>query len=370
MISCQTVINIMEKLAPRKLAMEWDNPGLAIGDFAGKINKILVALSVTPEVVHYAAESGFNMIISHHPMFFKPIKALRKDLPLGKMVYEAVKHDITIYSAHTNLDITENGVNDELARVLDLEDIRVLKQTAEEPLKKIVVFVPQGYEDAVRNAMAEAGAGFLGNYSHCSFNIEGKGTFKPERGADPFIGEEGKLERVDEVRIETIAPENLVRKIISAMLRVHPYEEVAYDIYPLENTGTVLGLGRVGNLKKSVSLKSLCETVKLKLSAAYVRVTGELDKEISKVAVCGGAGGDLISAASFAGADVLITGDVKYHDAVDAKAFDLAIIDAGHFSTENLVLPALAHYLEREIQFLGEKVDIEVYKDEEPFKII
>ncbi|HHW01561.1 MAG TPA: Nif3-like dinuclear metal center hexameric protein [Thermoanaerobacterales bacterium] len=370
MVSSQTVINIMEKLAPKKLAMEWDNPGLAVGDFAGKVSKILVALTVTPEVVHYAAESGFNMIISHHPMFFKPIKALRKDLPLGRMVYEAVKHDITIYSTHTNLDITENGVNDEMARVLDLEDIRVLKQTAEEPLKKIVVFVPRGYEDAVRNAMAEAGAGFIGNYSHCSFNIEGKGTFKPEKGADPFIGEEGKLERVDEVRIETIAPENFVRKIISAMLRVHPYEEVAYDIYPLENTGKIIGLGRVGKLRKRVSLKELCETVKMKLSADYVKVSGDLHKEISTVAVCGGAGGDLISAASFAGADVLITGDVKYHDALDAKAIDLAIIDAGHFSTENLVLPALAHYLAREIQALGEKVDIEIYQDKDPFVII
>jgi len=370
MICCQTVINLMEKLAPKKLAMEWDNPGLAVGDPAAKINKILIVLTVTLEAVRYAAQNGFDMIISHHPMIFKPINALRKDLPLGSVAYEAIKHGITIYSAHTNLDVAANGVNDVLAKALELEDVTILKKTAEEPLKKITVYVPRGYENAVRNAMGDAGAGFIGNYSHCSFNMAGTGTFKPGEGTKPFVGEKGKLEVVDEVRIETIVPETLVRKVISAMLKVHPYEEAAYDIYPLENVGNEFGLGRVGNLKKSVSLKTLCETVKLKLSASYVRVSGELNREVSKVAVCGGAGGDLISTAAFAGADVFITGDVKYHDAVDAKALDLAVIDAGHFSTENPVLAVLVGYLEREIELLGEKAYIQVYEDKDPFNIV
>lgn len=370
MISCQTVVNMIEKLAPKKMALEWDNPGLAVGDFAAKINKILITLTVTFEVISYAAKNGFNMIISHHPMIFKPIKSLRRDLPLGKMLYEAVKHDINIYSAHTNLDIAQDGVNDVLAGVLELEDVTPLKKTSEEALKKITVFVPRGYEDAVRNAMGDAGAGFIGNYSHCSFNVAGTGTFKPGEGTKPFIGEKGKIETVEEVRIETIVPEALVRKVINAMIKVHPYEEVAYDIYPLENTGKDFGLGRVGKMKNPVSLKSLCEIVKQKLSIPYVKVSGEPAREISKVAVCGGAGGDLISAAAFAGADVLITGDVKYHDALEAKASGLAVIDAGHFSTENLVLPVLVRHLQTELSLAGENIEIQIYEDKDPFSIV
>ncbi|MCR4429862.1 MAG: Nif3-like dinuclear metal center hexameric protein [Tepidanaerobacteraceae bacterium] len=373
MISCQTVANMIEKLAPQKMAMEWDNPGLAVGDFAAKINKILIVLTVTFEVVSYAVKNGFDMIISHHPVIFKPIKSLRKDLPLGKILYEAVKHDINIYSAHTNLDIAQDGVSDALARIFELEDVIPLKKTSAEALKKIVVFVPRGYEDAVKNAMGDAGAGFIGNYSHCSFNVSGTGTFKPGEGAKPFIGEKGKLETVDEVRIETIVPESLVRKVISAMIKVHPYEEVAYDIYPLENTGKEFGLGRVGKIKNPISLQSFCETVKQKLSLPYVKVVGEPSGEISKVAVCGGAGGDLVSAAAFAGADVLITGDVKYHDALDAKTLGLAVIDAGHFSTENLILQVLANFLEKELKLLslaGENIDIQIYEDKDPFSIV
>ncbi|HHV19628.1 MAG TPA: Nif3-like dinuclear metal center hexameric protein, partial [Thermoanaerobacterales bacterium] len=339
MISCQTLVQMLEKWAPKRLAMDWDNPGLAIGELSRNISKVLLTLTVTLETVKYAANSGFEMIISHHPLFFKPLKSLRKDTPLGKIVYEAVKNDIVIYSAHTNMDAACGGVNDILATVLELQQIRVLKQTYEERLKKLVVFAPKGYEDTVRNAMGDAGAGHIGNYSDCSFNTEGFGTFKPLDGTKPFIGEKGKLEKANEIRIETIIPENLQKKVINAMIKAHPYEEVAFDIYPLENPGKVYGFGRIGYTKEPVKLKNYCETVKQKLGIPHIRVVGDLNKIISKVAVCGGAGSDLAQTAAFLGSDVLVTGDVKYHEALDAKTADLAIIDAGHFSTENLLLP-------------------------------
>jgi dinuclear metal center YbgI/SA1388 family protein len=370
MISCQTVVQIIEKLAPKRLALEWDSPGLALGDFSKKISKILLALTVTPEVIDYAADNGFDMVVSHHPLLFKPLKSLRWDLPSGKIIYRAIKHDIAVYSAHTNLDVAQEGVNDLLARVLELENVSVLKETEREELKKIVVFVPRGYEEAVRTAMGDAGAGFIGNYSHCSFNVEGVGIFKPLEGTNPFIGKVGSLERVEETRIETVVPESLVKKVISAMLKVHPYEEVAYDIYPVENAGKTFGLGRLGYLKNSMALRDFCEVVKRKLQAGFLRVVGDLSREVSKVALCGGAGGDLVSAAAFLGADVLVTGDVKYHDAEEAKAFGLAVVDAGHFSTENLMMGVLADFLAREIALLGEKIEIKVYPAEDPFRIL
>jgi len=370
MISCQTLVHILEKWAPKRLAMDWDNPGLAIGELSVKVSKILLTLTITFKTVEFAVNNGFEMIISHHPLFFKPLKSLRKDTPLGKIVYEAVKNDIVIYSAHTNMDTACGGINDILAKVLALQQLQILKQTYEEGLKKLVVFVPRGYEDTVRNAMCDVGAGHIGNYSHCSFSTNGLGTFKPLAGTKPFIGEEGKLKKADEIRIETIIPGNLQNKVVNAMLKAHPYEEVAFDIYPLENPGKTYGLGRIGYTKEPIILKEFCETVKQKLNISHIRVVGDLNKSISKVAICGGAGSDLAQVAAFFGADVLITGDVKYHEALDAKEAGLAIIDAGHFSTETILLPVLKKHLEQETRLLNKQVEISIYKDEDPFVII
>jgi len=370
MISCQTLVQILEKWAPKKLAMDWDNPGLAIGDLSGEVSKVLLTLTVTSETVEFAAKNSCEMIISHHPLIFKPLKSLKKDTPLGKIVYKAIKNDIVIYSLHTNMDIASGGINDILANLLNLEQIQVLKPTYREKLNKLVVFVPRGYEDAVRNAICEAGAGHIGNYSHCTFNADGFGTFKPLEGTNPFIGELNKLEKADEIRIETIVPESLLRKVISAMLKVHPYEEVAYDIYPINNSGKEFGLGRMGYAREPVKLREFCEIVKQKLILSHIRAVGDLNNSVSKIAVCGGSGGYLIYDAAFFGADVLVTGDVKYHEALDAKELGLAVIDAGHFATENILLPVLKEHLEEQTKLLRKQVEISIYKDKDPFVII
>lgn len=367
MISSQTIIQIIEKLAPKSLAYDWDNPGLNIGNFSRKVKRILLVLTVTPKIVDYAAKNGYDMIISHHPLFFKSLKSVRWDLPQGQIIYTAIKNDIIIYSAHTNLDIAKGGVNDVLAHILGLKYIKVLSKTKRAELKKIVVFVPEGHEDIVRNAMINAGAGFTGNYSNCTFNTQGYGTFKPEDNTDPYIGEKGKLEKVNEVKIETIVSKDSLKKVINAMLKAHPYEEVAYDIYPLENKGESFGIGRIGYLEQSVTLKEFCELVKEKLATKTLRAVGNLSKNVRKVAVCGGSGANLIPTALFQGADVILTGDVKYHDAVDAKTLGIAVVDAGHFATENLILPEIADFVNKEVQSLGKKVEISIYKDKDPF---
>jgi len=370
MISCQTLVQMLEKWAPKKLALDWDNPGLAVGDLSKEVSKVLLTLTVTYNTVKYAVENNYEMIISHHPLFFKPLKSLKKDTPLGEIVYLAIKNDIVIFSAHTNLDIAYGGINDILANLLNLEKVHILKQTFREKLNKLVVFVPRGYEDAVRNAICNVGAGHIGNYSHCTFNAAGIGTFMPLEGTNPFIGQQNKLEKVDEVRIETIIPESLQKPVINAMLKAHPYEEVAFDIYPLENYGDEFGLGRIGYLKEPKTLKEFCGIVKEKLKISHIRLVGDLTKEISKVAICGGAGSDLIHSAAFFGADVLVTGDVKYHEAIDAKELDIAVIDAGHFATENIMLPALKKYLVEQARLLSKKIEISIYEDADPFVII
>lgn len=370
MISSQSIIQIIEKLAPKSLAYDWDNTGLDIGDYSQKVEKLLFVLTVTPQIVKYAAENEYDMIISHHPLFFKPLKSIRKDSTIGQIIYTAVKNDIIIYSAHTNLDIAQGGVNDALAKMLDLKDVKVLSETKKEQLKKVVVFVPVNYEDQVRTAMTNAGAGFIGNYSCCTYNTKGYGTFKPEEGANPFIGEKDKLEKTKEVRIETIVPEGRVKSVLNAMKKAHPYEEVAYDVYPLENKGKSLGIGRVGYLKQTLSLKKFCDIVKRELDVNNVKVVGDPSTKISKVALCGGSGANLIPNAIFQGADVMLTGDVKYHDALDAQMHGIAVVDAGHFATENVILSKIADFVNKEVRNLGKDVEISVYKDKDPFVIL
>ncbi|MDI3534408.1 MAG: hypothetical protein PWQ82_773 [Thermosediminibacterales bacterium] len=354
----QTVISLIEKIAPKRLAEDWDNVGLQIGDPRSEIRKVLVALDITPEVVEEAITADADMIVSHHPFFFDPVRSIRFDQSFGDMVYKLVKNGITVYSAHTNLDITPGGVNDILVKKLGLLEVEPLQVTLKEVYKKIVVFVPEGYEDIVREAMCKAGAGWIGNYSHCSFVTQGTGSFKPLEGANPFIGDVGKLETVREYRLETIVEDSLVKKVVSAMIKAHPYEEVAYDIYPLANEPKIYGLGRIGRLNKTMSLKELALSIKQLLKNEMVRVVGQLDQQVEKVAICGGSGMSTLHQAAFKGADVLITGDVKYHQAIDAKRMGVSIVDAGHWETEIPVVSFVVTYLKNELSKMKYDTDV------------
>lgn len=344
-VKCQVIIEAIERLAPKYLAESWDNIGLLLGSPAQRVSKIMVTLDVTQAVVDQAVQDGVDLIITHHPVIFKPVTRIRTDLPQGQLLSSLLKADIAVYTAHTNLDSAAGGVNDILAAKLGLQQSEPLAVSYTEKMYKLVVFVPKTHVEDVRRAMVETGAGHIGNYSHCTFSSDGIGSFLPLDGAQPFIGECGTVHYGDEIRLETIVPDKISRRVIKAMIKAHPYEEVAYDMIQLANPGHALGLGRIGQLAVAMPLIDFIHQVKMAVGREYVSVAGPQDKIVKKVAVCGGSGAGFIHKAAFAGADVLITGDVKYHEAQEAFAAGITVIDAGHFATEQPVVPFLAEYL-------------------------
>lgn len=344
----ETIIAWFEQLAPKQYAIPEDKIGLQLGSLNKEIRHVMIALDVTDEVVEEAIARDVNLIIAHHAIIYRPLSSLKTDTPAGRLYEKLIKHDIAVYIAHTNLDVAEHGVNDLLADAIELQDVTCLEEVHTERLKKLVVFVPQAHHEHVLQALFHAGAGHIGNYSHCSFNLNGTGTYLPQEGAQPYAGKQGKLSREEEVRIETVLPEALQKKVVQAMLKAHPYEEVAYDLYPMDLKGRSFGLGRVGRLPKQQSLAQLVERVKQAYDVETVRVVGDLHRIVRKAAVLGGSGSRYVRHALFAGADVLITGDIDYHTAHDALAAGLAIIDPGH-NVEKILKQHVADYLQKKL---------------------
>ncbi|WP_349407854.1 Nif3-like dinuclear metal center hexameric protein [Pseudalkalibacillus sp. SCS-8] len=369
-VHAQEVIQRIDQLAPKWMAMDWDPIGLQVGSRNKRVKKIMVTLDVIEPVIDEAIREGVDFIFAHHPLIFKPLKRIDPDTSQGRTIQKLMKHDITVYAAHTNLDVASGGVNDLLADVIGMTDTEVLVDTVEDKLKKLVVFVPESHADAVREALGEAGAGFIGDYSHCTFNTPGTGTFLPHEGTDPHIGEQGKLEFVDEVKIETIYPMSIEKDVMAAMHRAHPYEEVAYDLLVLDNPGNRLGIGRIGKPEEEITVGELAQQLKEKFSLEGVRVVGDLDKKVKKIAVSGGEGNDFISKALVKGADVFITGDIKYHFAHDAWMEGMAVIDPGH-NIEKVMIDGMAGLLSEWIKAKGSET--EVYRSKEqtdPFKFV
>ncbi len=361
------IISLFEQMYPKHLAMEGDKIGLQIGTLNKKISHVLIALDVTMTVVEEAIEKGANLIIAHHPLIFSPLKHIRIDTAYGKIIETCIKHDITIYAAHTNVDIADGGVNDFLAEALELEQVETLVTTFEEPLKKLVVFIPRSHEEEVRTAITNAGAGFIGEYSHCTYRGDGIGTFMPQDGTNPFIGSQGSLEEVEEIRLETILPASLQKSVLKAMFEAHPYEEVAYDIYSVDNKGAAYGLGRIGVLKEGMTLQQFAEYVKEKLEVAGVRLIGNPIDTIKKVAVLGGDGNKYFRSAKFAGADVYVTGDIYYHTAHDAIMEGLNMIDPGH-NVEKVMKVGVQKRLQEALQLKKYAATVEASKvNTDPF---
>jgi dinuclear metal center YbgI/SA1388 family protein len=324
------IIQLFEQFSPKSYAMDGDKIGLQIGRLNKPCKRVMIALDVLESVVDEAIEEQIDLIIAHHPIIYRPLGAVVTDQPAGRLIEKLIKNDIAVYAAHTNLDITAGGVNDMLANALGLEKTDILVPTYTEELRKLVVFVPVDHAKSMREAIGASGAGFIGNYSHCSFSQSGTGRFQPEEEATPFIGEPGRLESVSEERIETIYPVHLEKKVLAAMFKTHPYEEVAYDVYPLHNNGESLGLGRIGYLPEAMTLEEFARHAKEKLESGGVRVVGDLTRSVKKVAVLGGDGNKYWQDAKRRGADVYVTGDFYYHTAHDADAEGLAVVDPGH----------------------------------------
>ena len=363
------IIQLFEQFSPKSLAMEGDKIGLQVGRLNKKVDRVMIALDVLEDVIDEAIEKNVQLIIAHHPIIFRPLKNVLTDTTQGRMVEKLLKHDIAVYAAHTNLDVAKGGVNDLLAAALELQEPEVLVPTFDTKLKKLVVFVPASHAEEIRNVLGKAGAGFIGNYSHCTFSTNGTGRFLPGENTNPFVGQPGQLEEVDEIRIETIVPEPLLKKAITAMIKAHPYEEVAYDVYPTENKGEVLGLGRIGKVSE-MTLGEFAEKVKTALDVERVRVVGDLASKVRKVAVLGGDGNKYFMNAKFKGADVYVTGDIYYHTAHDAMMQGLNMIDPGH-NVEKVMKKGLTAALQKMCREEGYEVEIfpsEVNTD--PFQFI
>lgn len=362
------VAELIEELAPPTWAEPWDNVGLQVGAPDRPAGRVLVALELTGGVVEEAIATQAELVVVHHPPIFRPLKALRFDAPAPKRLERLIQAGIGVYAAHTNLDQAAGGTNDTLALAAGLAQHDVLLKVGEEKYLKLVVFVPRGHEESVRTAIAGAGAGHIGNYSHCTFQTSGTGTFLPLGGTNPFLGEQGRLEFADEYRLETILPETRAAAAVKAMKAAHPYEEVAYDLYPLVNPGRERGHGRIGALTQPVTLGDMVGRLKIALCVPGVRVVGEAGRMVTRVAVGAGSGGMLIPHAVGRGADVLITGDVGYHDAQDAADSGLAIIDVGHFGSEQIVVKPLAAYLRERLSAAGLEAEIlEAQTGRDPF---
>ncbi|TCT15577.1 dinuclear metal center YbgI/SA1388 family protein [Natranaerovirga pectinivora] len=361
-LKTKKIIDFIEELTPPKYAYEWDNVGLLIGEKDQEVKKIMVALDATENVVDEAVKNKVDLLITHHPMVFKGVKRITTDDFLGRKILKLIRHNISLYAAHTNLDAV-GSLSDLLSKKLKLQNIELLDTKETEKLYKLVVFTPITHGDNVREAICNVGAGHIGNYSHCTYNIQGEGTFKPLEGTNPYIGEQGQLEKVEEIRIETIVKEKDMPKVIKSLLEAHPYEEVAYDIYPLENRGEAIGIGRLGSLPTNMTIEEFGRLIKKQLGIGSVRIYGDLNQSIEKVAVCPGKGASYIKNAMRKNADIIVTGDIDYHTAIDTLQEGLPLIDAGHFGTEHIIVDFLIDLLRD--AFLNDNKDLEIIRSQE-----
>lgn len=332
MIALREIIGYLESLAPLSLQESYDNSGLQVGDPGMEIRGILVALDVSEEVILEAEKLGFNLVFSHHPVLFGGLKSITGRSAPERIVKLAIQKEIAIYSGHTNFDAVTGGVNSALASRLGLVNQQIL-DPVKGGLKKLAVYVPHAQLDQVRQAMFHAGAGQIGDYDSCSFNTEGTGTFRGGEGTDPFAGEPGKFHQEPETRLETIVPAPRVGQVVRAMIAAHPYEEVAYDIYPLENSDPLHGPGMIGDMEDPMEEKEFLAYLKDRCRVEMVRHSALRGKPVRKVALCGGSGAFLLNKARSAGADVFVTADVKYHQFFEADG-NFMIMDIGHFESE------------------------------------
>lgn len=355
LIYARDVIKEIEALAPPTLSEKWDNSGLQVGDPSGKVERVLVALTPLAEVFDEAEENVANFVLFHHPLIFGGLDSVDEGAYPGDLIARAVRASITVYAAHTSYDAAPDGVSVALADALGLRPPRAVVSPAGE-IKKLVVFTPQGHVEAVAEALAGSGAGEIGDYTRCAFRAPGTGTFLPGSGSDPHLGDPGKLEYADEIRLETVVPAHLLPGAIAAMKTAHPYEEVAHDIYPVEGHPEGCGYGRCGLLHEPLSATGLRDftTEKLGFEARLVADPSR-GARIEKVAVLGGSGGSFLREVAASGADAYITADLDYHDALLAESLGLVAIDAGHAATE---LPSLAPLARRLSRGLGLPVEV------------
>jgi dinuclear metal center YbgI/SA1388 family protein len=343
MTTIKEVTDYLETIAPRSYQESYDNSGLLTGNPNSVVTGVLVTLDCIEAIVEEAIQTNCNLIVAHHPILFKGLKKLTGQNYVERTIIKAIKHDIAIYAIHTNLDNVFAGVNKKIADKIRLKNLRVLSPKSNS-LMKLTAFIPKENKETVMAALHAAGAGNIGDYKNCSFQVMGEGTFLPTGKANPTLGEVGKLERVEEVRAEVIFPEHLKNKILSALRQAHPYEEVAYYLHRLENENQEVGAGMIGELEHPLELMTFLHGLKTSMNTTCIRHTASTNKKISRVALCGGSGSFLLPNAISAGADIYVSADFKYHEFFDADG-KIVIADIGHYESEQYTKDLLTEVL-------------------------
>ncbi|MFK7785523.1 MAG: Nif3-like dinuclear metal center hexameric protein [Crocinitomicaceae bacterium] len=333
----------LESLAPLSSQESYDNSGLIVGDPNMEVTGALISLDCIESIVEEAIQKKCNVVVAHHPILFKGLKRLNGSDYVQRTILKAIKNDIALYAIHTNLDNYRFGVNAEIGRRLGLADLKVLAPK-KDVLTKLVVYVPDDYVANVMNALFEAGAGGIGNYDECSFSTSGTGTFKPLEGSDPFSGEQGERENSLETKVEVLVSKHTLNAVLRAMKEAHPYEEVAYEVYPILNENNFEGAGMIGMLSESMPTATFLQHVKDTFKCGVIRHTDLTTDTIQTVAFCGGAGGFLLRNAISQKADIFITGDYKYHEFFDADQ-RIIIADIGHYESEQYTSHLLEGFL-------------------------
>lgn len=341
------IIRELETWAPPVLQEDYDNSGLQVGDAGAEVSAALVALDCTEEVVAEAVRRGCDLIIAHHPVIFRGLKSITGRTGVERTLLAAIRNKVAIYAIHTNLDNVISGVNAEIAARIGLQELRVLDPKPHQ-LRKLVVFVPQAHAEAVRNALFAAGAGRIGLYDECSFNLEGQGTFRGGEGTKAFLGQKGQRHVEPETRIETIIHAPMERAIVRAMIAAHPYEEVAYDVVPLANDLQSVGSGAIGRLAAPMAEWAFLEHVKKAFGAGAIKHTALRGRPVERVALCGGSGAFLIGKARAAGADAYVTADIKYHEFFGAEGQTL-VVDVGHYESERFTMDLIQRHLREKL---------------------
>ena len=346
MPTVQQIAASIENVAPLCWAEEWDNCGLLVGELTAQVQRVFLCLDTDRETLSAASARNCQLIISHHPPLFYPLKKIVADNPQARLIVSAIKAGLNLYAAHTNFDKAPCGHAAYLARLLELQGIRPLGAEEAGAYCKLVVFVPASHLEALFQGLVNCGAGSIGSYDSCSFRLSGQGTFRPLAGAQPYLGTTGKLEQVEEVRLELILPQQRLSQALLSIEKTHPYETPAYDLYPLLNREPGVGLGRIGTLAEPQPIAKVISRLKDRLKLAEVRCSTAVDREVSKIALVPGSGASLIKEAASQQASVLISGDLKYHDYQLAADLGLALVDIGHFGSEFSFVDCMALVLE------------------------
>lgn len=362
-IEIRHVVAAMEKISPSSLAQDWDNVGLHVGSMAWPVRKIWVALDPTAALVQKACAQKVDLVVTHHPLVFKPLITIDPESPVGKTIDIALNNRIGVFCAHTNLDSAVGGINDMLADKLGITATHVL-EPAPSHSYRLVTFVPEDHVERVADALFASGGGRSPRYSHVSFRAPGIGTFKSSEEAAPFIGQPGENTRATEYRLEVLVEKHNLAEVERALLSTHPYEEVVYDIFALSNERCNAGLGRIGQVDQELSLEAFAVKVKQILGLEAVRIVGDRHQPIRKVALCSGSGKGLVQSFLTSDAQVFVSGDFGYHDGRIVEAYGRSLVDIGHFASEYVMVEGLAKQLGKVLDDEGHAVEVSAFREE------